>query len=159
MNSEKISSIVLAVLVAIAAIVCVLFCVGGSEEAVYSGEAFEAPNYTGAVLNVVYAFFGLAIVATVVSAILSFFVKLKNDKRSAYTSIAMIVALSLLCGITYAIGDGTPLNMPNYDGNENVEGSLKLADMCLYSIYTLFVLAVVAALFNVTIAKSLNKVK
>lgn len=159
MNSEKISSIVLAVLVAIAAIVCVLFCVGGSEEAIYSGEAFDAPNYTGAVLNVVYVFLGLAILATVVSAILSFFVKLKNDHRSAYTSVAMIVALSLLCGITYAIGDGTPLNMPNYDGNENVEGSLKLADMCLYSIYTLLVLAALAALFNVTIAKSINKVK
>lgn len=159
MNSEKISSIVLAVLVAIAAIVCVMFCVGGSEEAIYSGEAFDAPNYTGAVLNVVYAFLGLAVVATVVSAILSFFIKLKNDHRSAYTSIAMIVALTLLCGITYAIGDGTPLNMPNYDGNENVEGSLKLADMCLYSIYTLLVLAAVAALFNVTLAKSINKVK
>lgn len=159
MNSEKISSIVLAVLVAIAAIVCVMFCVGGSEEEIYSGEAFDAPNYTGAVLNVVYAFLFLAIAATVISAILSFFIKLKNDKRSAYTSIAMIVALSLLCGITYAIGDGTPLNMPNYDGNENVEGSLKLADMCLYSIYTLFVVAAIAALFNVTIAKSINKIK
>lgn len=159
MNSEKISSIVLAVLVAIAAVVCVLFCVGGSEEAIFSGEAFDAPNYTGAVLNVVYAFFFLAIAATVISAILSFFIKLKNDKRSAYTSIAMIVALSLLCGITYATGDGTPLNMPNYDGNENVRGSLKLADMCLNSIKTLFVVAVIAALFNVTLAKTINKVK
>ena len=69
MNSEKISSIVLAVLVAIAAIVCVLFCVGGSQEEIYSGEAFDAPNYTGAVLNVVYIFLCLAIVATVVSAL------------------------------------------------------------------------------------------
>ena len=159
MNSEKISSIVLAVLVAIAAIVCVLFCVGGSQEEIYSGEAFDAPNYTGAVLNVVYIFLGLAIVATVVSAILSFVIKLKNDKRSAYTSMAMIVALTLLCGITYAIGDGTPLNMPNYDGKENTEGYLKLADMSLYSIYTLFVLAAIAALFNVTLAKSINKIK
>ncbi|MBR5208530.1 MAG: hypothetical protein IKV67_01630 [Paludibacteraceae bacterium] len=159
MNSEKISSIVLAVLVAIAAIVCVLFCVGGSQEEIYSGEAFDAPNFTGAVLNVVYIFLCLAIVATVVSAILSFFVKLKNDKRSAYTSLAMIVALTLLCGITYAIGDGTPLNMPNYDGKENTEGYLKLADMSLYSIYTLFVLAAIAALFNVTLAKSINKIK
>jgi uncharacterized membrane protein len=107
----------------------------------------------------VYIFLCLAIVATVVSAILSFFVKLKNDKRSAYTSLAMIVALTLLCGITYAIGDGTPLNMPNYDGKENTDGYLKLADMSLYSIYTLFVLAAIAALFNVTLAKSINKIK
>ena len=78
MNSEKISAIVLAVLVAIAAIVCVMFCVGGSEEAIYSGEAFDAPNYTGAVLNVVYAFFFLAIAATVISAILSFFIKFNH---------------------------------------------------------------------------------
>jgi hypothetical protein len=159
MNSEKISSIVLAVLVAIAAIVCVLFCVGGSEEEIYSGEAFDAPNYTGAVLYVVYVFLGLAIVATIVSAVLSFIIKLKNDKRSAYTSLAMLVALTLLCGITYAIGDGTPLNMPNYDGTENVASRLKLADMCLYSIYTLFVLAAIAAVFNVTFAKSINKIK
>lgn len=159
MNSEKISTIVLALLVAIAAVACVYFCVGGSEEAVFSGETFDAPNGTDGVLYVVYAFLGLAVFATIASACYSFVFKLKNDKRSAYTSVAMIAALSLLSLITYAIGDGTPLNMPNYDGSENVEEYLKLADMSLYSIYTLFVLAALAALFNVTMAKSINKIK
>ena len=100
MNSEKISSIVLAVLVAIAAIVCVLFCVGGSEEEIYSGEAFDAPNYTGAVLNVVYVFLCLAIVATIVSAVPC--IKMNFEHLSPITFIGTRLSMSLQLLTAYA---------------------------------------------------------
>jgi hypothetical protein len=52
----------------------------------------------------------------------------------------------VLLGVTYTIGDGTPLNMIGYDGTENVPFWLKITDMFLYTIYFMIALMLVLML-------------
>jgi hypothetical protein len=53
---------------------------------------------------------------------------------------AGILAVLLLC--TYWAGNGNPLPISGYEGDENTSFWLKLADMWLYSIYILLGLVV-----------------
>lgn len=146
--NNKLSSYVFYALAALSIIVFGLYLMGGSAEVTYNGENYDAPNNTDLLLYWLYALLGIVVVVTCVSAVTSFITKLTTDKRSAYTSLVMTAALLILCGITYAIGSDEPLNLIGYDGSENQGGYLKMADMCLYSIYTLIFGACIAALLN-----------
>ena len=59
--------------------------------------------------------------------------QLKDHPKEALTNLAVIGAFALLLIISWVIGDGTPLNLPAYDGEDNVYFWLKLTDMWLYS--------------------------
>jgi hypothetical protein len=54
--------------------------------------------------------------------------------------------MGLLLFITYTVGDGNPLSIAGYEGNENTYIWLKLTDMWIYSIYILLALALIALL-------------
>ena len=77
------------------------------------------PAQTDALLYLMYALFGIAIAATVIAAVFQF-------------------------GVAWAMGDGTPMNIPGYDGSDNVPFWLKITDMFLYSIYILLFVTIVA---------------
>ena len=66
---------------------------------------------------------------------------LKQSKYALKILLPIIVLVFLLL-ITYIFGSGASLNMPQYDGIENTYFWLKVADMCLYSIYFLIGLTV-----------------
>jgi len=46
------------------------------------------------------------------------------------------------------MGSGTPMNIPGYEGTDNVYFWLKLTDMFLYSIYILLFVTVVAIIVS-----------
>ena len=46
--------------------------------------------------------------------------------------------------VAWAMGDGTPMQIPGYSGTDNVPFWLKVTDMFLYSIYILLFVTVVA---------------
>jgi hypothetical protein len=49
--------------------------------------------------------------------------------------------------VAYAIGDGTLLNIPGYEGNDNRPPMLKMTDMWLYSMYVMFAITLLAMIF------------
>ncbi len=146
--NNKLSSYVFYALAALSVVVFGLYIFGGETQQTYNGENYDAPNNTDLLLYWLYALLAITVAVTLVSAITSFATKLTTDKRSAYTSLVMTAALLILCGITYAIGSDKPLDLIGYEGNENQGGYLKMADMCLYSIYTLIFGACIATLLN-----------
>ena len=97
-----------------------------------------------ALLMLIYGLFGLAVAATVVAAVFQFGAALKDSPANAIKSLLGLVLLVVVLVIAWAAGDGTPMNIPGYDGTDNVPFWLKLTDMFLYSIYILLFVTIVA---------------
>jgi len=95
-----------------------------------------------------YALFGIAIAATVIAAVFQFGAALKDNPASAIKSLLGLVLLVVVLIIAWAMGSGTPMNIPGYEGTDNVYFWLKLTDMFLYSIYILLFVTVVAIIVS-----------
>ena len=139
--SYKVSYYALYAMFAIILIVLGLFYLGGDAQGadVIAGVDPEMwqPANTNALLMLIYGLFGLAVAATVVAA-------LKDSPANAIKSLLGLVLLVVVLVIAWAAGDGTPMNIPGYDGTDNVPFWLKLTDMFLYSIYILLFVTIVA---------------
>ena len=144
---------------AIILIVMSIFFFGGDAtgDAVIPGVDPEMwqPAQTDALLYLMYALFGIAIAATVIVAVFQFGAALKDNPASAIKSLLGLVLLVVVLVIAWAAGDGTPMNIPGYDGTDNVPFWLKLTDMFLYTIYFLLGATVLAMLFS-SIKKKLS---
>ncbi len=95
-----------------------------------------------------YALFGIAIAATVIAAVFQFGAALKDNPASAIKSLLGLVLLVVVLIIAWAMGSGTPMNIPGYEGTDNVYFWLKLTDMFLYSIYILLFVTVVTIIVS-----------
>lgn len=140
---RKISSTILWVLLAISVVVCGVFFLGGKTVEPETGNT----NYhqTGILLFLVYGLGILTLLTTIVFSLLSFIKGFKTNRKRAITNLVMILCLLAILLITYALGDGTPLVGVHEDSVEfNTSGWLKTIDMCLYSIYALFGLTIIA---------------
>ena len=54
----------------------------------------------------------------------------------------------MILGITYAIGDGTPMAVNEDSAQYNTPGWLKIIDMCIYTTYTLVALIIVGVIWG-----------
>ena len=146
--SYKVSYYALYAMFAIILIVLGLFYLGGDAQGadVIAGVDPEMwqPANTNALLMLIYGLFGLAVAATVVAAVFQFGAGLKDSPANAIKSLLGLVLLVVVLVIAWAAGDGTPMNIPGYDGTDNVPFWLKLTDMFLYSIYILLFVTIVA---------------
>ena len=88
--------------------------------------------------------FGLAVAATIIAAVFQFGAALKDNPAGAIKSLLGLVLLVVVLVVAWAMGDGTPMNIPGYDGSDNVPFWLKITDMFLYSIYILLFVTIVA---------------
>ena len=140
--SYRISYYALYAMFAIILIVMGIFFFGGDAtgDAVIPGVDPEMwqPAQTDALLYLMYVLFGLAIAATVIAAVFQFGAALKDNPANAIKSLLGLVLLA------WAMGDGTPMQIPGYSGTDNVPFWLKVTDMFLYSIYILLFVTVVA---------------
>ena len=157
--SYKVSYYVLYVMFAAILVVLGLFYFGGDAQgdAVLMSVDSEMwqPAQTDALLFLMYGLFGIAVVATVAAFLFQFGTALKDNPANAIKSLLGLVLLVVVLVIAWAAGDGTPMNIPGYDGNDNVPFWLKLTDMFLYSIYILFGATVLAIIFS-SIKKKLS---
>ena len=137
---------------AIILIVMALFFFGGNAtgDAVIAGVDPEMwqPAQTVSLLYLMYALFGLAVAATVLGAIFQFGAALKDNPANAIKSLLGLVLLAVVLIVAWAMGDGTPMQIPGYSGTDNVPFWLKLTDMFLYSIYILLFVTVVAIIVS-----------
>ena len=102
------------------------------------------PAQTDALLYLMYVLLGVAVAATVIAAVFQFGAAVKDNPANAIKSLLGLVLLVVVLVVAWAMGDGTPMQIPGYDGSDNVPFWLKLTDMFLYSIYILLFVTIVA---------------
>ena len=127
---RKVSSWTLLISSIISVVALIMFYTGG---VVDPAAEMKEPVYTGLLLNWTYVLFGLTIASTIVLAAWQFLGSLKNDAKSALMSLLVLVLFVALLGITYTLGDATPLTGLNADSQAyNTTGWLKITDMWIY---------------------------
>ena len=150
---RKISSWTLWGVVAISLIVFGLFYFGGE----IPDQKNYTPIYTAELLYWGYTMLSLAIISLFGFAIFQFITSLIENPKKALMSLSVIVVFGVLFGITYAMGNATPLTGLNTDSEKfNTTTWLKVTDMWLYSMYTLGVLCILATLGG-SVFKFINK--
>ena len=139
----KISYYVLYAMFAVILVVLGLFYMGGEMGAPLVPEMSNPAN-TDALLYLMYALFGIAVVVTVIAFVFQFGSALKDNPKGAVKSLIGILFLVAVLVISWVMGSDQALVLPGYDGTENVPFWLKLTDMFLYTIYFLFAVTVLA---------------
>lgn len=142
---HRTSRMVLMVGVVISILVMGLFYLGGQVSAQEQLVAdMSQPKFTDFVLYWCYALLAITVVVLIGFAIADLLRGFKENPKKALSGLMTIVGLAALLIITYMIGDGTLLNIPGYEGNDNRPPTLKMTDMWLFSSYIMFAVTILA---------------
>lgn len=137
---SKILSIVLYAILAITLVFAGLFYFGGD----VVGATYYTPVYTETFIN-----WGIALViGTAVITLLFEIVRLIFNPKNAVRSLVSIAIIALVIFIAYSMSDATILNLPGYEGSDNVPSMLILSDTFLYTMYFLFGGAFLAIIYS-----------
>ncbi len=90
--------------------------------------------------------------AVVLFSLFNFVLKLISQPKKALVSVISIVLLLVIVFIAYSYASDEVLNMPTYEGPDNVPGTLKWSGAGLITAYILLGLAVLSIIY-VEIAK------
>ena len=151
---RKLSSWMLTGGIIVSVIVLAMFYLGGVVDPAAEN---KEPVNTSLLLYWCYALFGVTMVCLVLFGIMQFFSTLKTKPKAALGSLVVLIAFVVLLGVTYAMGDATPLPGINVDSAQfNTAGWLKVSDMWIYSTYVLLGLSVLAMIAG-SLKKVLNK--
>ncbi len=137
---NNLSKITLYVLIGITVVVSVLFFWGG---AVDEYAEYIEPNYTQAMMILMYVLFGIAILITLVSLLIAFLENFKVDKKNATKPLISIFALLALVGFAWLIADGSPMQILGLDV-QPTENEIKFVDVQIKAIYLLSGVAVLS---------------
>lgn len=158
-SSYKISYYVLYVLFAAILAVLGIFFFGGDAQgdAVLFGVDPEMwqPAYTDLLLYLMYGLLGLAIVAMVGGFIVQFGSALSDNPVKALKSLLGFILMVVVMVVAWSLGSDKTMDIPGYDGADNVPFWLKVTDMFLYSIYFLLGATILAMFFS-SIKKKLS---
>ena len=151
---HRTSRITLIVGILISIIVLALFYFGGqvADHEKIAAEMSQ-PRFTDLILFWCYILLVVTVVVLIAFAIIDFARGLKDNPKKAMSGFLAILALGALLVVTYIMGDGTLLNIPGYDGTDNVPTMLKLTDMWLYSCYFMMVVTILALIFTPLMTK------
>jgi len=135
---SKILRIVLIVLMALSAFICVLFYVGGES-------APDQPTFTNLYIVWAYVLTGLAVGFTVIFPIIQMITNPKNAKKG----LMGILALGAVVLVSYLLSSGDLLGIIDPELIEyDVPSTLKYAGTMLYTNYVLAGLAIVAMVYS-----------
>ncbi len=129
---SKYTSWILYALMLFALFAFAMFYFGGDVPGTEDSE-FVEPIYTGLVLNTAFVYVIAGVILTFCFAVFQFGSSLVTNPKEALTSVLMLGLFAALLIISWVCGSGEPLNLPAYDGADNVYFWLKLTDMWLYS--------------------------
>lgn len=132
----KLLNILTIVMFAITVVLVGLFFFGGE----LPNAQYASPVYTDELIWWAYILMALTAVAAIVFPI----GRLVSNPKQALKTLIAIVGMCLLVLIAYSLSDGTIMNLPGYDGPDNVEGTLKFADTMLFTMYFLGIGAILA---------------
>lgn len=134
----KILRIVLIVLLAISALLTILFYAGGED---ISGQ----PVYTNIYILWAYILTGIAVGFTVIFPVIQMITNPKNAKKGLLGIAALVVVIA----IAYALSSSEMLGIRNPDlVKYDVPSTLKYAGTMINSIYVLAIIAFVAVLYT-----------
>ena len=114
-----------------------LFFFGGEADPanrLVADTSYSEPAQTDLLLYWIYALVIIAIVITVLAAVIRFGADLKDSPKAALESLVGVIALVALLVITYSIGSNEPLQLVGYTGTDNQAPWLAVADMFIFSI-------------------------
>ena len=134
--SSKILKILMWVLMGITIVMALIFYVGnvvpGTE-----GTRIEEPTITQSFLVWAYILFFATAGITVIFSIVNFIKNPKGGKKS----LVGLLAAAIIIVVAFLLADDTVLNMPYYDGKDNVPATLKFVDTTMFTTYILAGLA------------------
>ncbi|MBP5743177.1 MAG: hypothetical protein J6W49_07060 [Paludibacteraceae bacterium] len=142
---QKISKYALWGLMALSFVLLLCFYLMTGDETIdVAGDALPVPTLTNPLLYWVYILIGCVALSTVASVALQYVIKFKTDRKSAIKSLLTACALVVLMVVTFFIGSSEKMDIIGYEGTDNQGFWAQFTDMCLYSIYALVVIAVLA---------------
>lgn len=158
--SSKISSYIFYILMAVTAVVLVMFyCVGYDNMSSVTGGAYVTdPEYTDLLMYWMYVLMAVGIVLVVVFGCTQFVANIKTDPKGAVKSVGAVVAMVALFVVAYAVSSDAPILINNTAFED--KNILVLADVCIYVQYVLFTVCLVAAILSLLgVFKGFNKIK
>lgn len=102
-----------------------------------AGTRLEEPVITQSFLVWAAILFFLTAGITVVFSIINFIVNPQGGKK---TLVSLVFGIAVIV-VAFLLADDTVLNMPYYDGKDNVPGMLRFADTMLFTSYILVLVA------------------
>ena len=150
-NISKITSILLYVLMGISVLLLIMFYkvnAGIPEGADFDTQIAEYGTTLDLFMYWAYFLFGIASVAAILFPVITMFTRPKEATKT----LISIAVIAVIVGIAYSLADDTVLNLPGYEGKDNVPETLKFAGTLLWTTYLLSALAIGSILY-VEIAK------
>lgn len=120
-----------------------------------AGEAIHVPLLTDTILYWSYILFGVAILVTVLMAIIQFVKSMKLNPGAALKSLIPIVIFAAIFVVSYLLGSSEKMSIIGYEGTQNEGVWAQITDMFLYTSYTLMVVLVLT-IFGARIYTSLK---
>jgi len=142
---NKISKILEIALLAFSVVVAALFFIGGYFEGT------DEPVYTNLLLNSTFILAAIAVVVTFVLSLTNFVKNILHDPKNSLKSLLGPVGIIVIVYVSSIFADGTPLNLPGYDGSSNEGVWLIAADVCLFTTYAMTALTALATVVTATI--------
>ena len=138
---RKISSTVLIVLALIGVVAFGMTVFGGY---IAPNAEYPEPVFTNVLLYTVYGMVAIAFLAMIIFGIVGFAQSFKTNRKAALGGLGALVGLIVLMVIAYFVGSDAPLHVGVDAQQFNTPSWLKLADMCMFTIYALIVINVLA---------------
>lgn len=155
---QNVSGAILVGLIVVSLVVFGMLFFGGEtpvEQRLVADTKLSEPLYTNAILYWMYTLITATVVVTLLAFVAQFVATLKASPKAAFESLIGLVALVALLGITYSVGDDTPLTLVGYTGSDNVASWLKIGDMFIFST-AIMIVAMVALMIIFGVKKSLK---
>ncbi len=157
---SKISSYIFLALMVITGVVLVLFYgVGYDNQSAVTGGAYVTdPQYTDLLMYWMYALMAITIICVVVFGLMQFGANMIANPKGAFKSLGALLALVALFVVAYLFSSSEPILI---NGTVFEDAAILLiTDVCLYVIYTLLAVSLVAAIFSLLgVFNMFNKVK
>ena len=142
-STSKILQILTWVLMAVTVVFALIFYMGDVKPET-AGTRLEEPVVTQSFLVWAYILFFVTAGITIVFSIINFIVNPKGGNKT----LIMILGGVVVIVIAYLLADDTVLNMPFYDGKDNVPSTLKFVDTVMFTAYMLAALAFLAIVYT-----------
>ena len=155
----KISSYIFLALMAITAVVLVMFYfVGYDNQSVVTGGTYVTdPAYTDLLMYWIYALLGIGILLVAVFGLMQFAARMKADMRGALKSLGALAVMIVLFAAAYGVASDDPILINGKVFEESA--TLLVTDVCLYVQYVLILVSVVALVLSLIAGSVKNNVK
>lgn len=142
--ANKISKIVLWVLIAIALVVCGFFYLGGNVDETVE---YVEPIYTWMMVDLMYVFVALGVLAALIMVAVDFIIQFKADRKKALVSTLGVAGFLAFILIVYAVSPGTEIEILGMDEVPS-HTLFKLVDAQLYLMYIMTGVSLLLMIFG-----------